>query len=140
GKNPRRSAMQSRKFVAACEDCFQAKVDRPLRRTMLKGMCGEAASSLNLEQGTARSTCRSEAGREVPHLPCYPFNPRSSTLKENAGHQRGVVVRHLVDVYQQRLNCALPSFSLSFDALSRCKVFTAYPVVSIDFFCSARRG
>src|SRR5205823_4432624 len=28
---------------------------------------------------------------------------------------------------KQRLNCALPSFSLSFDALSRCKVFTAYP-------------
>ena len=31
-----------------------------------------------------------------------------------------------VDV-QQRLNCALPSFSLSFEALSRSKVFTAYP-------------
>ena len=47
---------------------FQAKVDRPLRRRMLKGMCGEAASNLNIEQGTARSTCRSKASREMPHL------------------------------------------------------------------------
>jgi hypothetical protein len=31
-----------------------------------------------------------------------------------------------VDV-QQRLNCALPSFSLSSDSLSRFEVFTAYP-------------
>ena len=56
------SALLSCKFIAACEDCFQAKVDRPLRRRMLKGMCGEAASNLNIEQGTARSTCRRKAG------------------------------------------------------------------------------
>src|SRR5437763_16234657 len=62
------SVLLSCKFIAACEDCFQAKVDRLLRRRMLKGMCGEAASNLNIEQGTARSTCRSKAGREVPHL------------------------------------------------------------------------
>jgi hypothetical protein len=34
--------------------------------------------------------------------------PGKLSCKENAGHSRGVDVRHLVDVYQQILNCALP--------------------------------
>ena len=59
---------------------------------------------------TARRETRALPGKKSVQI---------SAPKENAGRQRGVVIRHFVDV-QQRLNCALPSFSLSLDFF-RCR-------------------
>ena len=50
--------------------------------------------------------------------------------KKEMPDRASLAIRHLVDVQlsEQRLNCALPSFSLSFEALSRSKVLTACPM------------
>jgi len=59
-----------------------------------------------------------------------PWHRRNSRFdpKENAGCRSCNRHPAFVDVQQQRLNCALPSFSLSSEALSRSKVFTACPL------------
>src|SRR5438477_9759417 len=49
------------------------------------------------------------------------------TAKQNAGCRSCESSSGIAVDVQQRLNCALPSFSLSSDSLSRFEVFTACP-------------
>ena len=61
-----------------------------------------------LEALSAETACRFDKLKALSLAEGEGYPP-----KENAGRQRGVVIRHFVDVQQQILNCALPSFSLS---------------------------
>src|SRR6267142_3481779 len=60
-------------------------------------------------------------------LPISNSFPDSFERKKNAGCRSCESSSGIAVDVQQRLNCALPSFSLSSDSLSRFEVFTACP-------------
>src|SRR5437773_8413452 len=83
----------------------------------MSGICGGACAIRRLHElnsSAGAGTCRVTSGEGI-------------TPKQNAGCRSCESSSGIAVDVQQRLNCALPSFSLSSDSLSRFEVFTACP-------------